>query len=96
MHFEVEVKLDLTKIELIQALQDFAGDQRHINCDMMILVVLRSDHELNIFCFIFCTETLICLGVKSMIPCRQETLLSSIPPSYSLVSVLEPFKGFLS
>ena len=44
MHFEVEVKLDLTKIELIQALQDFAGDQRHINGDMMILVVLRSGH----------------------------------------------------
>jgi len=50
MHFEVEVKLDLTKIELIQALQDFAGDQRHINCDMMILVVLshgRSDGRID-------------------------------------------------
>ena len=41
-----------------------------------------------LFCFLSCTKSLICLEGKSMTP-RQETLFSSVPPSNSLVSVLD-------
>ena len=38
----------------------------------------------------FCENSLICLEGKSMTPHRENTIFSSVPPSNSLVSVLDP------
>ena len=45
MDFEVNVKLDLSKVELIKALNEFADDKRHEENDMMILVILSHGRE---------------------------------------------------
>jgi len=45
MDFEVNVKLDLSKVELMKALNEFADDKRHEENDMMILVILSHGRE---------------------------------------------------
>jgi len=45
MDFEVEVKSDLTKPELVKALKAFSEDRRHEDNDMMILVILSHGRE---------------------------------------------------
>jgi len=45
MDFDVDVKLDLTRVGLMKALKEFAENEKHADNDMMILVILSHGRD---------------------------------------------------